>query len=66
MIAQASVQSGEERVKTWQKTFEMIFETVPDVMLFHQVGHSRIGSRLDFKPTIAMNSEIQLSQIKFK
>lgn len=66
MIALASVQSGDERVKTWQKTFEMIFETVPDVMLFHQVGHSRIGPRLDFKPTIAMNSEIQLSQIKFK
>ncbi len=66
VITQASVSSGAERVKAWEKAFQMIFEAVPDVMLFHQVGYSRVGSRLDFKPTIAMNSEIQLAQIKFK
>ena len=66
VIAEASISSGEQRVKAWEKAFQIIFESVPDVMLFHQVGYSRVGSRLDFKPTIATNSEIQLSQIKFK
>jgi peptide/nickel transport system substrate-binding protein len=35
-------------------------------MLVHLVGYSRVGPRLDFKPTISTNSEIQLGQMKFK
>ena len=34
--------------------------------MFHMVGFTRVSPRLDFKPTIATNSELQLSQIKFK
>jgi peptide/nickel transport system substrate-binding protein len=34
--------------------------------LFHMVGFSRVSERLDFTPTIATNSELQLAQIKFK
>ena len=34
--------------------------------MFHMVGFTRVSPRLDFQPTIATNSELQLSQIKFK
>jgi peptide/nickel transport system substrate-binding protein len=30
------------------------------------VGYTRVNPRLVFKPTIATNSELQLSQIAFK
>jgi peptide/nickel transport system substrate-binding protein len=41
-------------------------EHIADVPLFYMVGFSRVGPRLDFTPTIATNSELQLSQIAFK
>lgn len=66
LVLAASEMSGVERVQAWEEAFAMIFEMVPDVMLFHQVAYSRVGPRLDFKPSIATNSEIQLSQIKLK
>jgi peptide/nickel transport system substrate-binding protein len=50
--------------------FQEIFKTlreeiVPDVMLYHMVGFSRVSPRIDFKPSIATNSELQLAQITF-
>jgi peptide/nickel transport system substrate-binding protein len=63
----ASQQSGEERVKTWQQLLGFLYEeVVPDVNMFHMVGYSRVGPRIDFKPTVATNSELQISQMKFK
>ena len=41
-------------------------EVVADVLLFHMVGFSRVSERLDFKPTMATNSMLQLSEIKIK
>ena len=37
-----------------------------DVLLFHMVGLSRVGERLDFTPTIATNQQLQLAEIGFK
>jgi peptide/nickel transport system substrate-binding protein len=34
--------------------------------MFHMVGYTRVSERLNFTPTIAANSELQLSQISFK
>jgi phospholipid/cholesterol/gamma-HCH transport system permease protein len=39
---------------------------VADALLFHMVGHSRVGPHLDFTPTIATNSQLQLAEIGFK
>jgi peptide/nickel transport system substrate-binding protein len=39
---------------------------VPDVSLFHMVGFTRVNKRLNFRPSIATNSELQLSLIGFK
>ena len=41
-------------------------DIIADIPMFHMVGFTRVSKRLDFKPTIATNSELQLSQIKFK
>ena len=67
MIADATAATGEDRGPKWTEVFNKIHnDLVSDVFLFHMVGFSRVSERLDFTPTIATNSELQLSQIKFK
>lgn len=67
LIAEASAATGPERAQKWSEIFRMVHEDlVADVFLFHMVGFSRVSERLDFKPTIATNSELQLAQIAFK
>jgi peptide/nickel transport system substrate-binding protein len=66
LIAEATATTGDERAGAWRKVFKRIADQVHDVYLFHMVGFSRVSERLDFTPTIATNSELQLSQIKFK
>lgn len=67
LIDRAGKATGEERTKLYQEAFKRIHEEiVPDVSLFHMVGFTRVNPRLDFKPSIATNSELQLSQIGFK
>lgn len=67
LIDRAGVTTGPDRERLYQEAFKRIHEViVPDVSLFHMVGFTRVNPRLDFRPTIATNSELQLSQIKFK
>ncbi len=67
MIAKATAATGEERTKLWKETLAYVHnESVTDVFLFHMVGFSRVSEKLNFTPSIATNSELQLSQIKFK
>lgn len=67
MIAEATAATGEARAAAWKPVFKKIQEDiVADVLLFHMVGFSRVSEKLDFVPTIATNSELQLSQIKLK
>lgn len=67
MIAAATAATGDERAAKWKELFGYLHEDlIADVMLFHMVGFSRVNERLDFKPTIRTNSELQLSQIEFK
>ena len=41
-------------------------DMVAHVWLYHMVGYSRVGSRIDFKPSISTNSEIQVSKMTLK
>lgn len=67
MIAEATALTGADREAKWKELFAYIHqESVTDVLLFHMVGFSRVGSRLDFEPTIKTNSELQLAQIAFR
>jgi peptide/nickel transport system substrate-binding protein len=66
LIDKASAATGDERRETFEEAFRMIHEDiVPDVGFFHMVGFTRVNPRLDFEPSIATNSELQLSQIAF-
>ena len=64
-IAKATGTAGDGRAEEWRKAFRIVSDESIDVFLFHMVGFSRVSERLDFTPTIATNSELQLSQIEF-
>ena len=67
LIVQATAATGEERAKLWEAMFARVNqEIISDIPMYHMVGFTRVSPRLDFKPTIATNSELQLSQIGFK
>ena len=67
LIAQATGATGDERAKLWKEAFRVVNEDIiADIPMFHMVGYTRVSERLNFKPTIAANSELQLSQISFK
>ena len=66
LIADATGAVGDARGPAWSKVFQKVADNVDDIFLFHMVGFSRVSERLDFTPTIATNSELQLSQIGFK
>lgn len=67
MIADATVAAGEERAKLWADVFyKAEHEIIANVPMFHMVGFTRVSPRLDFTPTIAANSELQLAQIRFR
>lgn len=67
MIADATAATGDARAAAWRPVFKKIQEDlVADIFLFHMVGFSRVSEKLDFVPTIATNSELQLAQIRFK
>lgn len=67
LIAKASTLSGDERRKAWQEVFRIINEDlVADVWMYHMVGYSRVGKRINFTPSISTNSELHLEDITFK
>lgn len=67
MIAKATAATGDERTKDWQQLIAYLHDdVVPDVLLFHMVSFARIGDRIAFTPTIATNSQLELSDITFK
>lgn len=67
LITKASAATGDERAALWSELFAYVQkDIVADVLLFHMVGHSRVSERIDFKPTIATNSQLQLAEISFK
>ena len=67
LIQRASAAVGDERAKLWSQVIALVHdEVVADVLLFHMVGFSRVSERLDYKPTMATNSTLQLSEIGIK
>ena len=65
LIEKATVTTGDERQKTWQEVFRRVHEDhVADIMMFHMVGYTRVGPRIEFTPDISTNSELQVAKIK--
>ena len=67
LIASATALSGVDRVKAWNEVFRFIYEeTVSDIFMFHMVGYTRVGNRINFVPNVSINSEIPIADITFK
>ena len=67
LIAAATAATGEERAALWSEVFAYLHdEVVADVLLFHMVGFARVSPEIEFEPTIATNSQLQLAEIGLK
>lgn len=67
MIADASAATGDDRATKWSDLVAYLHDdVVADALFWHMVGFSRVSERLNWKPTIATNSQLQLSQIGFR
>jgi peptide/nickel transport system substrate-binding protein len=67
LIEKAQAATGDERRELWQEVFRMIHEDViADVEMFHMVGYTRVSPRIEFTPSIATNSELELAEIRFR
>ncbi len=67
LIEEAGAATGEERKKLFQEVFRRVHDDlVADVFMFHMVGYTRVGDRIDWKPNISTNSQIELAEIKFR
>lgn len=67
LIEEATAATGEEREALWSELFGYLHDDViADVLLFHMVGFARVGEDVDFTPTIATNSQLQLAEIGLK
>lgn len=67
LIERATAATGAERDALWSELFGYLHDDViADVLLFHMVGHARVGDGVDFTPTIATNSQLQLAEIGLK
>ncbi|CAM3925331.1 ABC transporter substrate-binding protein [Bordetella tumulicola] len=66
-IDAAMAATGTAREDGFKKIFrQMRTEIVPDIPMFHMLGYTRVGDRLNWKPDITTNSEIPLANIQFK
>lgn len=64
LIEQATSATDEERKALWSEVFAYLHdELVADVLLFHMVGFARVAEGIDYTPTIATNSQLQLAEI---
>ena len=65
-VERVSQLGGEERIKGWQEVFRYLYEdAVPSIMMFHQVGFTRVNPRIDFKPDVTTNAEVRGEEIRF-
>lgn len=67
LLTEAGQATGEERDRRYQDIFRTLHEDiVPGVIMFHMVGFTRVGPRLDWEPTLTTNSEIPLADISLR
>lgn len=58
---------GDERRKLWQQAFKIVNDDIiADVPMFHMVGYTRVGTRVNFTPNISTNSELHIEDVTFK
>jgi len=66
-VADALAATGDDRTTKFKAIFNKAHdELVLDIPMFHMIGYTRVGKRLDWKPDISTNSEIPLANIGLK
>jgi peptide/nickel transport system substrate-binding protein len=66
-IDTALAAAGKDRTKDFKAIFNKArTHIVSDIPMFHMIGYTRVGKRLDWQPDITTNSEIPLANISFK
>lgn len=66
-IADALAATGESRSARFKAVFAKVHDELAlDIPMFHMIGYTRVGKRLDWKPDISTNSEIPLANIGLK
>lgn len=66
-IGEAMAATGAERTEKFKILFgKARNDIVSDIPMFHMIGYTRVGSRLEWKPDITTNSEIPLGNIGIK
>ncbi|MFN7024200.1 MAG: ABC transporter substrate-binding protein [Pseudorhizobium sp.] len=64
-IAEALAATGDERTQKFKAIFAKVHDDLAlDIPMFHMIGYTRVGPRLDWKPDITTNSEIPLANIR--
>jgi peptide/nickel transport system substrate-binding protein len=59
--------TGEDRTAKFKAIFSKVHdELAVDIPMFHMIGYTRVGTRLNWKPDITTNSEIPLVNIDLK
>lgn len=66
LVEEGLAAENPQRGELFRKAFARVKELAADVVLFHQSGDTRVGSRIDYQPTPATNSEVQLAHISIK
>ncbi|MEO3434675.1 ABC transporter substrate-binding protein [Inquilinus sp. CAU 1745] len=67
LLDRATSATGQERAEAFQEVFRVVHdEVIADVPMFHMIGYTRVGPRLEWRPTIATNSQIPLADIGFR
>ncbi|WP_416356613.1 ABC transporter substrate-binding protein [Aureimonas phyllosphaerae] len=66
-IDTALAATGDERGQKFRAVFGKVHDEIAaDVPMFHMIGFTAVGPRIDWRPSLATNSEIPLAQIRFK
>ncbi len=66
-IDAAMAATGEARTQSFKALFDEARKDVAaDIPMFHMIGYTRVGPRLDWAPDITTNSEIPLANIRLK
>lgn len=67
VILKAMTSTGEERGAGFREAARIAHdEIIADVPMYHMIGYVRVNPRLDWRPDLKTNGEINLSTIKFR
>ena len=66
LIEQGMPAVGDERTEAFQAAFARIHDDlIADVFMYHMVGYTRVNPRIEWEPSLATNSELNIAEVRF-